>query len=243
MRRTSAAENPKGPIVNTNGASEPPIRIYLLAQNRLVREVLVRMFRKRLDLTVVGVNHDSAGAIEELTVIPCDVLLLDSLDTLRVIGQRAKVAERLRQVKIVLFGVEEDTECFLQAVRLGVRGYLLKDASSAQMIGAVRNVMQGEVVCTPKLCKFLFELVSKGLLPNSGTVERGTPTVNDLTCRQRQLMALVAKGMTNKEIAASLHLSQFTVKNHIHRVMTHLRTGSRQQAVDVIRTNGPSLSA
>src|SRR5258708_1449097 len=67
MRRTSAAENSKGWIVNTKNASESPIRIYLLAQNRLVREVLVRMFRKRTDLTVVGVNHDSAGAIAELT--------------------------------------------------------------------------------------------------------------------------------------------------------------------------------
>jgi DNA-binding NarL/FixJ family response regulator len=228
--------------VNTNDTGEPPIRVYLLAQNRLVREVLVRMFRKRMDLTVVGVNHDSAGAIEELAVIPCDVLLLDSMDTLRAIGQRAMVAASLRQVKIVLFGVEEDPECFLQAVRLGVCGYLLKDASSAQMIGAVRNVMQGEAVCTPKLCKLLFELVSQSLLPGLGTVERGTQMVNDLTCRQRQLMALVAKGMTNKEIAASLQLSQFTVKNHIRRVMTHFRAGSRHQAVDVIRTSGLSIS-
>jgi DNA-binding NarL/FixJ family response regulator len=223
--------------------SESPIRIYLLAQNRLVREVLVRMFRKRMDLTVVGVNHDSARAIEELTVIPCDLLLLDSLDTLRAIGQTVMATERLRQVKIVLFGMEEDPECFLRAVRLGVSGYLPKDASSAQMIGAVRNVMQGEAICTPKLCKLMFEVVSKSLLPNSETVGQGSNMVNDLTCRQRQLMALVAKGMTNKEIAASLQLSQFTVKNHIRRVMTHLRAASRHQAVDVIRTSGLPLSA
>src|ERR1700732_3044757 len=84
-RRTSTPENPKRRSVNASGASESPIRIYLLAQNRLVREVLVRLFRKRMDLTVVGVNHDSAGTIEELTLIPCDVLLLDSPDTLRAI--------------------------------------------------------------------------------------------------------------------------------------------------------------
>ena len=229
--------------MNANDESESPIRIYLLAQNRLVREVLVRMFRKRMDLTVVGVSHDSAGAIEELTVIPCDVLLLDSLDTLRAIGQRAKVAESLRQVKIVLFGMEEELECFLQAVRLGVSGYLPKDASSAQMIAAVRNVMQGEAICTPKLCKLMFEVVSKGLLPNSESVQQGSHMVHELTCRQRQLMSLVAKGMTNKEIAANLQLSQFTVKNHIRRVMMHLRAGSRHQAVDMIRTSGLPLSA
>jgi DNA-binding NarL/FixJ family response regulator len=196
-----------------------------------------------MDLTVVGANHDCAEVIEELTVIPCDVLLLDSLDTLRAIGQKVRVVESLAKVKIVLLGMEEDPQCFLQAVRLGVCAHLPKDASSAPMIGVVRNVMQGEAICTPKLCKLLFEVVSKGLPPNSETVGQGSHMVNELTCRQRQLMGLVAKGMTSKEIAASLQLSQFTVKNHIRRVMTHLRAGSRHQAVDVIRTSGLSLTA
>jgi DNA-binding NarL/FixJ family response regulator len=71
---------------------------------------------------------------------------------------------------------------------------------------------------------------------------RGRPA-NDLTCRQRQLMALVAKGMTNKEIASSLQLSEFTVKNHIRRVMSHLQADSRHAAVDVIRTGGLFLGA
>jgi DNA-binding NarL/FixJ family response regulator len=228
--------------MNTGGANESPTRIYLLAQNRLVREVLVRMFRKRVGLTVVGVNHHSAGAIEELTEIPFDVLLLDSLDTVRAIRQRVEVAERLGKIKIVLFGVEDDPEYFLQAVHLGVYGYLPKDTSSAHMIAAVRSVMQGEAVCPPKLFKSLFDYVSRGLLQHTGKPERAGHPVSGLTCRQRQLMALVAKGMTNKEIAANLHLSEFTVKNHIRRVMTHLRAGSRHQAVDVIRTGGLSLN-
>jgi DNA-binding NarL/FixJ family response regulator len=228
--------------VGTNGSSESPIRIYLLAQNRLVREVLVRLFRKRTDLGVVGVTSDSTVALEELKAIPCDVLLLDSLEPLRAIGDRGKVAERLGEIRIVLFGAEEDPECFLRAVRLGVLGYLPKDASSAQMVGAVRNVMQGEAICTPKLCKLLFDIVCKEAHSGAGSEEQGGHIVNDLTCRQRQLMALVAKGLTNKEIAANLRLSEFTVKNHIRRVMTHLGASSRHQAVDVIRTGGLSLN-
>lgn len=229
--------------MSANGTSESQIRIYLLAQNRLVREVLVRMFRKRTDLTVVGVSTDSASALQELTVMPCDVLLLDSLDLLRAIGDREKVAESLREVKIVLFGMEEeDPECFLRAVRSGALGYLPKDASLAQVVGAVRNVMQGEAICTPKLCKLLFETVAKTLLSSLGTTEQASHMVSDLTCRQRQLMVLVAKGLTNKEIAASLQLSEFTVKNHIRRVMTHLGANSRHRAVDVIRNGGLSLN-
>ena len=238
-----AVENPSGCIMNTNSVTEAPIRIYLLAQNRLVREVIVRMFRKRADFTVVGASHDATEAIEELTVILCDVLLLDSLDALRAIGVQVNVAENVGNAKIVLFGMEEDPKYFLEAVRLRISGYLPNDASSAQMIAAVKSVMQGEAICPPKLCKSLFEHVAKGFLPNSGKVEQGCHTVSDLTYRQRQLMALVAKGMTNKEIANTLHLSQFTVKNHIRRVMIHLRADSRHRAVDVIRSSGFSHSA
>lgn len=227
--------------MNANSMTESPIRVYLFAQNRLVREVIVRMFRKRADFTVVGANHDVTEAIKELTGILSDVLLIDSLDAFRTIGAKVNVADNLGSARIVLFGMEEDPESFLEAVRLGISGYLPNDASSAQMIAAVKNVMQGEAICPPKLCKSLFEHVRKGFLPNSGKVVQDCRTVSDLTCRQRQLMALVAKGMTNKEIALTLHLSQFTVKNHIRRVMAHLRADTRHHAVDVIRTEGLSL--
>ena len=233
-----AVENASGCIVNANSTSESPIRVYLLAQNRLVREVIVRMFRKRAEFAVAGASHDVTEATQELTVILCDVLLLDSLDALRAITVKLGASDNLGSAKIVLFGMEEDPGCFLEAVRLGISGYLPNDASSAQMLAAVKNVMQGEAICPPKLCKSLFEHIAKGFLPNSGKVEQGCHTVSDLTYRQRQLMALVAEGMTNKEIANTLHLSQFTVKNHIRRVMVHLRADSRHRAVDVIRTSG-----
>jgi DNA-binding NarL/FixJ family response regulator len=229
--------------VNTNSAGESPIKIYLLAQNRLVREVIVRLFRKRSGLTVAGASHERTGALEELAVTPCDVLLLDSLETLRAAEQRAEAAECLRKIKVMLFGMEEDPECFLQAVRLGACGYLLNDASPTEIIAAVRGVAQGEAICPPQLCKSLFEYVSNKFLLHSGKVEQRGRPANDLTCRQRQLMTLVAKGMTNKEIAASLQLSEFTVKNHIQRIMAHLQTDSRHAAVDVIRAGGFFLSA
>src|SRR5258708_39744997 len=97
-------------------------------------------------------------------------------------------------------------------------------------MGAGRNVMEGEAIGTPKLCNSLFELVSKGILPNSATAEQRCHVSNELTCRQRQLMRLVGKGMTNKEIAASLPVSQFYFKNHIRRVMTHLHVASKHDA-------------
>jgi DNA-binding NarL/FixJ family response regulator len=226
-----------------NCAAESSISIYLLVQNRLVLDVLMRLFRKRTGFTIVGDSHDINEALAELTGRPCDVVLLHSLEALRSVGQWVETAGGLKKSKVVLFGMEEDSEYFLQAVRLGVCGYLLNDASLVEMIAAVRAVAQGEAICPPKLCKTLFEYVSRGSLPQSEKVKRRCHAASGLTCRQRQLMQLVAKGMTNKEIAASLQLSEFTVKNHIHRIMSHLQAASRHQAVDAIRTGGLFLSA
>jgi DNA-binding NarL/FixJ family response regulator len=237
------AENFKRMKVNTNSASESPIRVYVLEQNRLLREAFVQLLRKRSSLTAVGDSDDCPEAYEELTVIQCDVLLLNSQEILQAIRQKAETAACLKQTKLLLFGMKEDPKCFLQAVRLGASGYLLNEASSTEIIAAVTGVAQGEATCPPTLCKSLFDHLSKRLLLTSEKAEtRGRPA-NDLTCRQRQLMALVAKGMTNKEIASSLELSEFTVKNHIRRVMSHLQANSRHAAVDAIRTGGLFLSA
>jgi DNA-binding NarL/FixJ family response regulator len=226
-----------------NSTAGSSVSIYLLAQNRLVLDVLVRLFRKRTGFTVMGDSNDITEALDELAARPCDVLLLHSLEALRSVGQWVETAGRPTKFKVVLFGMEEDPAYFLQAVRLGVCGYLLNDASLVEMIAAVRVVAQGEAICPPKLCKTLFEYVSRGSVPQPDKDRQRFDAATGLTCRQRQLMQLVAKGMTNKEIAATLQLSEFTVKNHIHRIMGHLQADSRHQAVDVIRAGGLLLSA
>jgi len=137
--------------------------------------------------------------------------------------------------------MEENPESFLRAVERGACGYLLSDASSSEVVAAIRAVASGEAVCPPKLCKRLFEHLSRNASPLA-EVERG-PAQAALTCRQHQLMQLVAKGMTNKEIATNLKVSQFTVKNHLSRIMAQLRAESRHQAVDVIRAGGYPLQA
>jgi DNA-binding NarL/FixJ family response regulator len=121
---------------------------------------------------------------------------------------------------------------------LGVCGYLLKDASSAEIIAAVRGAAQGEAVCPPKLAMSLFQYIAQDFRQRSGMDDQQACIKLGLTYRQRELIALVAKGMTNKEIAAKLNLSEFTVKNHIHRIMRHVEADSRQEAVDVIRAGG-----
>jgi DNA-binding NarL/FixJ family response regulator len=227
--------------VNTIPSAERPISAYVLVENRLVREALVRLLRKRAFMTVTGASGDGQVALEQLTAAPCDVLLIDSLEILRTFQTYSGTSNRDGTIRVLLLGMEQDPEHFLHAVGLGVCGYLLKDVSTSELIEAVRATARGEAVCPPELCKTLFDLVATGMVSRSESSEQTGYRQSSLTFRQRQLMTLVAEGLTNKEIASSLNLSEFTVKNHIHRVMAHLHADSRHKAVEAIRAGAYTL--
>ena len=216
------------------------IRVFLMMENRLLREALIRLLRKRSDIVVV--SYDGPADVSAPTVLETqfDVLLIDSF---HITWPAAKIADETggqAAYKTVLIGMEPDEELFMAAVRSGVMGYLLKDASASDLVAAVRAVHRGEAVCPPQLCSTLFRFVAHVI--EEMPIKRSAPRP-DLTIRQQQLMVLVAKGLTNKEIASRLNLSEFTVRNHIHRVLKQLDAGSRSEAVEVIRSHGYAISS
>jgi DNA-binding NarL/FixJ family response regulator len=217
-----------------------PIRVFLLMENRLLREALIRLFRKRSDLAVVGPDGAADATACQVLEAQFDVLLIDSFETTRPAARTARETGGQAAYKAVVIGMEPDEEVFIAAVRSGVMGYLLKDASASDLVAAVRAVYRGEAVCPPQLCSSLFRFVAHMIeeIPIKRAAQRP-----DLTIRQQQLMALVAKGFTNKEIASRLNLSEFTVRNHIHRVLKQLNAGSRSQAVEAIRAHGYAISS
>lgn len=224
--------------VDARGIKSSPIGIYLVVENRLLREALVRLFQKQANIAVVGQKQSREATPQQIVNAACDVLLLDSLTTATTVNLIGELAQGQSQPKVILFGMEEDPSCFLKAVRLGISAYLFKDASSAEIISAVRGVFRGEAICPPRLCMTLFEEVSQEFRRKSGMADQEACLKVGLTFRQRQLVTLIAKGMTNKEIASNLNLSEFTVKNHVYRIMKQVEAGSRQEAVDRIRAGG-----
>jgi two-component system, NarL family, nitrate/nitrite response regulator NarL len=215
------------------------IRVFLMMGNRLLREALIRLLRKRSDLVVVGYDEPADATSYQVLESPFDVLLIDSFQTT---GPTAKIVRETggkAAYKAVLIGMEPDEELFMAAVRSGVMGYLLKDASASELVAAVRAVYRGEAVCPPQLCATLFHFV--GHVVEETPLKR-TASKPDLTLRQQQLVTLVAKGLTNKEIASQLNLSEFTVRNHIHRILKQVDAGSRSEAVETIRACGYSIS-
>jgi DNA-binding NarL/FixJ family response regulator len=210
------------------------IRVFLLIRNRLLRESLLRLFRKRTDLSVVGVGSPASSGAAEVENSQCNVLVTDQFSAKNCTESflfRDQWATM--QGEILLLGMEEDEDLFLAAVRAGASGYLLKDASAGDVIAAVRAISRGEAVCPPRLCMGLIKWVS------AKTREELTPRADskpNLTLRQMQLVTLVAQGLTNKEIASQLNLSEFTVKNHLYRIMKQVDAGTRYEAVESVRS-------
>ena len=215
------------------------IRVFLMMENRLLREALIRLFRKRSDFVVVGQDGPVNPTACQVLDTQFDVILVDSFQTTWPAAKIACETGGQATFKAVLIGMEPDEELFMAAVRSGVMGYLLKDASASELVAAVRAVYRGEAVCPPQLCSTLFHFVAHIIeqMPVKRSASRP-----DLTMRQQQLMALVAKGLTNKEIASSLNLSEFTVRNHIHRILKQLDAGSRSEAVEAIRGHSYAIS-
>jgi DNA-binding NarL/FixJ family response regulator len=167
-------------------------------------------------------------------------MVLDFLDIAWLSPNRSLKAGDLATPKALLIGMSDDTEQFLEAIRGGVTAYLLKEASVKEVIEAIRSTFRGEAVCPPKLCGSLFHHVAQ--MARTRSVPSFTARPN-LTLRQQQLVGLVAKGLTNKEIASRLNLSEYTVKNHLSRIMKQVDADSRGDAVQAILSHGYSLNS
>src|SRR5216684_352221 len=216
------------------------IRVFLMTENRLLREALIRLFRKRSDIIVVDQGGPADATANQVLETQFDVLVIDSFESTWPAVKIARETGGQAAFKAILIGMEPDEEQFIAAVRSGVMGYLLKDASASDLVAAVRAVHRGEAVCPAQLCSTLFRFVAHMI--EEMPVKRSAPRP-DLTIRQQQLMVLVAKGLTNKEIASRLNLSEFTVRNHIHRILKQVDAASRSEAVETIRAHGYSISS
>jgi DNA-binding NarL/FixJ family response regulator len=217
-------------------AAAEKVRVYVAAENRLLREALGRMLAKHGSIEIVGLHSATLLDGQVLTEGGADVLLLISQG--RVEEDLASIQQarsRSPQVRILVIGMTKDDGEFLRCVRAGISGYLLQEASADEVIGAIGAVQKGHAVCSGALCTALFryfEGEASGLPCASLRQRLG------LTRREQQLIPLIAKGLTNKEIANHFCLSEQTVKNHLYRMKHKIGAEDRLGIVQTCRTQG-----
>ncbi|HVB33525.1 MAG TPA: response regulator transcription factor [Patescibacteria group bacterium] len=132
------------------------------------------------------------------------------------------IHEASSSTKILMIGMEDDPAIFLKAARAGAVGYLLKEASSEQIVTAISHLTREAFLCPEHLLRTLFDFAARH--PELGPSTNAN-NWHDLTHRENQLLSLVSEGLTNKEIAGRLNLSEHTVKNHMHSILR--KTGAR----------------
>ena len=165
-----------------------------------------------------------------------DVLILDSVTgRLSEYSLISEVIALISNIKVVLIDMDDNPEIFLECVRAGASGYILKDASAAEVVSGVQAVARGQGLCPSQLCIHLFRAFARQwtAIPSARIkLDFG------LTRRQQQLVPLLSQGLTNKEIGSHLNISEQTVKNHIHEIMRRMGANNRLQVIDQARLWG-----
>jgi len=202
------------------------IRVCLVEDQTLVREGLESLLHLTNDIRVVAHADDGIKALEEVRKSQPDVVLLDlrmpRLDGLGFMRQKAQLG--LSSPVIILTTFDDDISV-LEGLRLGAKGYLLKDVTFAKLTEAVRTVASGGTLISP--------VVTERLRKGIGSIARDYPELEDdhLTDRELQILRLMAGGFSNNEIAGALRLAEGTVKNHVSNVLSKLGVRDRIRAV------------
>ena len=216
------------------------IRVLLADDQALIRAGFHVLIDAAGDLQVVGEATDGAQAVDLARRERADVVLMDirmpGVDGLEA-TRRISADEDLAGVKVIILTTFESDEYVYQAIRAGASGFLVKDTEPADLIQAVRVVAGGDALLSPS--------VTRRLITDLATrPERRPPTDSSgqvlagLTVREREVMGLVAEGLSNDEIAGRLFLSPLTSKTHVSRIMTKLDARDRAQLVVIAYESG-----
>lgn len=218
---------------------EKRLTIFVTCSNRLLRESIARILQKKSDFDVVAARPFGPSTFEEIVQSGADVVVLDSLQFVldQSLCSQATGGVR-RPFKCVLIAMEGDQKQFLAAVRAGALGYVLQDASAEDVVAAIRGVDQGEAACPPQMTRLLFDFVASR--PTDSPNGRMRARLG-LTRREQQLVPLIGDGLTNKEIAARLNLSEQTVKNHIHRILRKVGVEDRLHVFEAFQSQALGL--
>ncbi|MFF3557210.1 response regulator transcription factor [Streptomyces tsukubensis] len=214
-----------------------PIRVLLADDQQLVRASFALLLSSAPDMRVVGEAADGAEAVERARAERADVVVMDlrmpRLDGIEA-TRRIAADEDLSGVRVLVLTTYDTDEYVVEALRAGASGFLVKDTRPADLLAAIRTVAAGDALLSPgPTAKLIARVLAAPVAPLSG---RSGPA--DLTGRERQVLALVAGGLNNAEIAETLSLSPLTAKTHVSRMMGKLGARDRAQLVIIAYESG-----
>ncbi len=205
------------------------IKVLLCDDQALVRTGFRMILDAREDLSVVGEASDGRECVELCRQLEPDVILMDvRMPNVDGVQATHRIAAEGSPARIIILTTYDLDEYVYEAIRAGASGFLLKDVRPAQLVDAIRVVAAGEALLAPSVTKRLLNRFADILPPKNGAP---LPGLTELTEREREVLKLLASGLSNAELAERLFLSEATVKSHISNLLRKLGLRDRVQAV------------
>ena len=211
------------------------IRVLVVDDQALVRAGFVKLLEPEPDLQVVGEAGDGSDAVEAAARTRPDVILMDiRMPRLDGIEATRRIRAGSRPARVLVLTTYDLDEYVFDALKAGASGFLLKDAPAEQLVAGIRVIAAGDALLAPQVTKRLIEeFASRPTPPPEGPVE-----LAELTAREREILTLIARGLTNGEIAGELVLGESTVKTHVGNILSKLGLRDRVQAVVLAYESG-----
>ena len=209
------------------------IRIINIHRKRLFREGLTFALSQQQDIAVVSSVSGVCEVLEEMARLRPDVIIIDlSLPEQDDLGEVRRIREASPEAKVLIMGLTDMESDILACIEAGASGYLPQEASLKDLLTNIRALAAGDALCSPKVAALLFTRVAESARERE---RLQALSLNHLTRREREIMALIEEGLSNKEIATALHIEIQTVKNHVHSILEKLQLDNRREAARYAR--------
>jgi DNA-binding NarL/FixJ family response regulator len=204
------------------------IRVLIVDDHAVVRAGLAEILGEKPDIVIIGEASDGLEAVDQANELKPDIVLLD-IYMPRASGLEAMLAikEKMPHIKVLILTISEREDDLFRAIRYGADGYLLKSATTTEVVEAVRTTASGESMLSPKMAA---RLISE--------FREQSETEFKLSEREKEVLQLVGAGLTNPQIAERLFIGESTVRTHLQRLLEKLHLKNRTEAIAYINRHG-----
>jgi DNA-binding NarL/FixJ family response regulator len=208
--------------------TETPIRVLLVDDDDLMRAGLRAVLSSDAGVEVVGEAGSGRAAVDSVRALGPDLVLMDvRMPDLDGIAATREVTTASPEVKVVILTTFEQDDYIFGALNAGASGFLLKRTGPEELLAAIRTVAAGDSLLSPSVTRTVIDRMARQPTPDIGP----SRLLDELTPREREVLVLIARGLSNSEIAAELVIEESTVKTHVKRILMKLRLRDRVQAV------------